>query len=69
MTDGVQPTLVRSGPANGVSTITLDSPHNANALSTDLLREEIAATRPLSVLRPQEIGTLRAWGRDHAVGA
>ena len=43
MTDGVQPTLVRSEPANGVSTITLDSPHNANALSTDLLTQLRAA--------------------------
>ena len=31
--------LVRTGTAGGVATITLDSPHNANALSTGLLTQ------------------------------
>lgn len=40
------PPLVRAGTDRGVTTLTLDSPHNRNALSTPLmtsLREELAA--------------------------
>ncbi len=45
MTDAVQaqPPVVRREVAAGVATITLDSPHNANALSTDLLTQLRAA--------------------------
>jgi len=38
-------------------------------LSGRFLEAEIAATRPLSRLRPQEIEALRDWGREHAVTA
>src|SRR5262245_58114200 len=39
MTDAVQAALVRTDRAGGVATITLDSPDNANALSTRLLTQ------------------------------
>ena len=35
--------LVRSGTASGVTTLTLDSPHNRNALSTRLMTELVEA--------------------------
>jgi len=38
-TDGAEVPLVRTGTAGGIATITLDSPHNANALSTSLLTQ------------------------------
>jgi methylglutaconyl-CoA hydratase len=39
MTSASEPVLVRTETSAGVSTITLDSPHNANALSTGLLEQ------------------------------
>jgi hypothetical protein len=38
-------------------------------LSTKLLLDELAATRPLSVTRREEIDALRAWARDRTVPA
>ncbi|MGH7356688.1 MAG: AAA family ATPase [Candidatus Rokuibacteriota bacterium] len=38
-------------------------------LSTQIVYEEIKATRPLSVTRREEIDTLRAWARDRTVSA
>lgn len=43
MTDADQQLLVRTADAGGSRTITLDSPHNANALSTALLTQLRAA--------------------------
>jgi hypothetical protein len=40
-----------------------------SALTDQILLAEIAATRPLAVLRPEEITALRDWGREHAVPA
>jgi methylglutaconyl-CoA hydratase len=37
--------LVRESTGRGVATLTLDSPHNRNALSTPLMRELIASVR------------------------
>jgi methylglutaconyl-CoA hydratase len=41
----VDPTLVRSQVEAGVATLTLDSPHNRNALSTALIEQLVAAVR------------------------
>jgi SpoVK/Ycf46/Vps4 family AAA+-type ATPase len=38
-------------------------------LTTDLLRAELAATRPLAVTRAEEVAALRAWARGRAVPA
>jgi hypothetical protein len=38
-------------------------------LETATLREELGATRPLSVTRAEEIAALRAWARDRTVPA
>jgi SpoVK/Ycf46/Vps4 family AAA+-type ATPase len=38
-------------------------------LSTQILLDEIAATRPLSRLRPHKVEALQEWGRHHAVPA
>ena len=35
-------------------------------LATEILLEEIRATRPLARLRPEAVARIRAWGRDHA---
>ncbi len=35
-------------------------------LSTEILIEEIRATRPLAELRPEAIAAIRAWGHTHA---
>ena len=43
MTDADQAVLIRTETSGGVSTVTLDSPHNANALSTGLLGQLHAA--------------------------
>jgi methylglutaconyl-CoA hydratase len=43
MTDAEQAVLVRAASSGGLRTITLDSPHNANALSTGLLTQLRAA--------------------------
>lgn len=39
------------------------------ALSTEILLHEVAATRPLSEVRPGAVARLREWGRRHAVAA
>ena len=39
MTEAAQAQLVRTELVDGTLTITLDSPHNANALSTTLLSQ------------------------------
>ncbi|MEK7367911.1 MAG: ATPase, partial [candidate division NC10 bacterium] len=38
-------------------------------LSTDLILEELQSTRPLSVLRREEVDTLRAWATGRTVPA
>jgi SpoVK/Ycf46/Vps4 family AAA+-type ATPase len=38
-------------------------------VSTEILRAEIAATRPLAVTRREEVEALRAWARGRAVPA
>ncbi len=38
-------------------------------LSPEILYAEIAATRPLSQVRPREIAAIREWGADHAISA
>ena len=38
-------------------------------LSTEILLDELKATRPLSVTRREEIDALRAWARQRAVMA
>ncbi len=43
MTEAGQAPVVRAGTAGGICTVTLDSPHNANALSTGLLTQLRAA--------------------------
>ena len=43
MTEADQAPLVRAETAGGICTVTLDSPHNANALSTGLLTQLRAA--------------------------
>ncbi len=35
-------------------------------LSSEILSEEVRATRPLAELRPEAIAAIRAWGRTHA---
>jgi hypothetical protein len=38
-------------------------------LTDAILQVELAATRPLAVLRPEKLAAIRRWGRDHATTA
>lgn len=35
-------------------------------LATEILLDEIRATRPLATMRPEAVARIRAWGKDHA---
>lgn len=68
MTD-VAPELVHYAVADGVATITLDSPHNRNALSRQLVSELIAALERADADPGSRLVVLRAEGRVFCSGA
>jgi len=69
MTDAGQAVLVRAETSGGVSTITLDSPHNANALSTGLLTQLRAALESAFGDPGVRVVVLTAAGRVFCAGA
>lgn len=69
MTDVDQADLVRTETANAVRTITLDSPHNANALSTRLLAQLTAALDEAMADPQVRVIVLTGAGRVFCAGA
>lgn len=62
-------TLVQYDVAGGVATITLDSPHNRNALSRQLVGELMAALERAGVDDAAKVVVLRSSGRVFCSGA
>jgi methylglutaconyl-CoA hydratase len=68
-TDGGGVALVRSGTADGMATITLDSPRNANALSTGLLAQLRVAVEEAIADREVRVVVLTGAGKVFCAGA
>jgi enoyl-CoA hydratase/methylglutaconyl-CoA hydratase len=68
MTD-VTPELVHYAVADEVATLTLDSPHNRNALSRQLVTELVAALERAGVDDAAKVVVLRSSGRVFCSGA
>lgn len=69
MTDAGQAPLVRTETAGGIATITLDSPHNANALSTRLLTQLRAALDSAMSDQRVRVVVLTGAGKVFCAGA
>ncbi|HEX9622815.1 MAG TPA: enoyl-CoA hydratase-related protein [Streptosporangiaceae bacterium] len=69
MTEAAQPQLVRTELVDGALTITLDSPHNANALSTTLLSQLHAALESATVNAGVRVVVLTGAGEVFCAGA
>ncbi|MGN6793233.1 MAG: enoyl-CoA hydratase-related protein [Streptosporangiaceae bacterium] len=69
MTDADQAVLVRTQSSGGLRTITLDSPHNANALSTGLLTQLRAALEAAMSDQDVRVVVLTGAGRVFCAGA
>ena len=69
MTDADQAVLVRTQSSGGLRTITLDSPHNANALSTGLLTQLRAALEAAMSDQDVRVVVLTGAGKVFCAGA
>ena len=61
--------LRHPGPGEGVVSGLYTAFSRSVELTTDILLDELRATRPLSVTRKETIDALRAWARERAVMA